>query len=87
MGFDYLMNKLDPNLTPKERTVAQSVSNFMRKRIREFILHDEPNKTLWPQYQGGHKMVFDAHPHMEYLPEDTLTGFPAQVYVLTENHR
>lgn len=86
MGFAYLMLQLSPPGAapdPEEEAKARPIADFMRARIREFIVHGQPDEKLWPRYQGGHKMVFDAHPHMEYRPGDTLTGFPGQVYRLS----
>lgn len=85
MGFSYLMLQLTPPgaaPSPEAEAEARPIADFMRARIREFILNGEPDPELWPRYQGGHKMVFDACPRMEYRPDDTLTGFPDQVYAL-----
>ena len=81
MGFAYLMKHTSIN---GEENEGRSVSDFMRRQIRNFILTGEPDPKLWPQYQGGYKLVLDAQPHMEYRPNDTLTGFPPQTYVLAE---
>ena len=85
MGFGYLMLQLTPPgaaPSPESEAKARPIAEFMRARFRSFILSGDPGTEIWPRYQGGYKMVFDQNPHMEYRPDDTLTGFPDQVYAL-----
>ena len=85
MGYAYLMRSLDyggVSLSGDKLAEAGAVADFMRSQVWRFVETGAPDPALWPAYDGARKMIFDACPHMEERPEDTLSGFPDEVYAL-----
>ena len=85
MGYAYLMRSLDyggVSLSGDKLAEAGAVADFMRSQVWRFVETGAPDPTLWPAYDGERKMIFDACPHVEDRPHDTLTGFPDEVYAL-----
>ena len=84
-GFAFLMNTVNPpgrQMEPEQLAEAMGIAAFFRARIREFLVKGEPDPELWQQYGDGNKMIFEKEPHMDYRPDDSITGLPDNVYAL-----
>ena len=81
-GFGFLNGQVEPpgeKLPEETLQKALALSRFVQARIGEYIVNGEPDPALWQEYRGGHKMIYSEDPHMEYRPDDTLSGFPPRV--------
>ena len=78
-GFAFLEGNVEPpgqHFPEEQLRQCKAVGAYFSARIGEFIEDGQPDPALWPEYQGGHKLVLDFAPHAQYRPQDTLTGFP-----------
>ena len=80
MGFSFLMGECGDNVSDeKELAGRKPVAEAMRCAVRRFICTGTPGED-WPFYLEGRKMIFDAHPHLENRPADSLAGVPEMVF-------